>query len=269
MCRSLSVLLSVCLLLKASEAFLVRVQRAVQGPALRRAVRLSALPVDDADAQVSALSRREEMRRASRGAALLLTALVTGTAGVRDARADALSLIEKKRSYFRYAPKFEKGRDKMVFEVKPAIDKEDWAGVMKFFTPVKKGRTYEFDLLDQPLTLFISTIPRADNKKTMEKALEEMEAQLEIIKVAAGGKAAEKESDGGFFGFLGGGSKKEEDKRPPKARALDAYKKWVDAYNTYAEAATAGQISEVPPILDIPDDMSKYQKAMEVPDNSF
>ena len=40
---------------------------------------------------------------------------------------------QQKRTYFRFIPKLEKGRDFYKNELKKAIDSEDWAVVSKFF----------------------------------------------------------------------------------------------------------------------------------------
>ncbi|CEM16218.1 unnamed protein product [Vitrella brassicaformis CCMP3155] len=225
---------------------------------------------------MSTLERRPAVDKISRRdyadstTAIAAASLLGLAAGPSTAAAD-IDLMSAKRSYFRYVPRIEKGRDMYVLDLRPAIESENWQAVQSFFEVRKNDNTYASYYLTRPMEIWSTSFSEkgtGDRTKQLQSIAKEFEDALDKINVASGGKSTA--SSGGLFaGLFGGGGGKSEDKRPPKTRATEAWSEGKAAFNKYIALANEGISAELKPLEAIPDDLGKYKRAEARPETTF
>mmetsp|Transcript_9437 Transcript_9437/g.25114 ORF Transcript_9437/g.25114 Transcript_9437/m.25114 type:complete len:285 (+) Transcript_9437:98-952(+) len=215
--------------------------------------------VAEARSEKVELSRREVLQSA---ALAMASGAAIGIAGApQEARADR-DLMTAKRSYFRYAPRFEGGIDFYVLSLYPAIKNGDWNAVLDAYEPksdaVEGSKKAEYGIdrkvsdlqrkLFDPMSIWANSFAEkgtGPNFRYLSAREETLEAQMKRLKaIASGGKlSADKQNDG----------------MDRQTAALDAWQKGRDAINEYISKANTALSRELRKLDTIPDDLATFE----------
>jgi len=192
---------------------------------------------------------------------LVLGGLAVG-GGALPAAAD-MTLNSFKRSYFRYAPRIEQGRDLYVLGLLRAIEADDWDTVVKLFdaTSVSQEGSEKEVLglaikatelqrtLFSPMEVFTTAFEEkgtGPKQRKMSKSVAKMEASCNAIREAAG-------AEGGAV---------------DKEAALAAWETGRVAFNQYIKVVNKGMTPQVGKLEGIQDAVT-YVKTPARPNNTY
>mmetsp|Transcript_330 Transcript_330/g.612 ORF Transcript_330/g.612 Transcript_330/m.612 type:complete len:270 (-) Transcript_330:3020-3829(-) len=211
-----------------------------------------------------AVNRRDLLKYASLIGIPLLTSSFVFESQIESASADR-DLMTAKRSYFRYATRFEAGVDYYVDYLYKAVSEADWNAINDAYVPKSnaqegsKKAEYGIDrkvtdiqrLILDPMAIWAQSFAEkgtGPNVRYLNARVDTMDAQMKRLKKIADGK-------------LG----KEDEGLTREEAALDAWMKGKDAINEYIAKANFNLSRELRKLDTIPDDITAYQSHSKRP----
>mmetsp|Transcript_16271 Transcript_16271/g.35287 ORF Transcript_16271/g.35287 Transcript_16271/m.35287 type:complete len:276 (-) Transcript_16271:1565-2392(-) len=207
------------------------------------------------------VSRRDLIRNAVLSTVSISSVLGAAAINPQAALAER-DLMTAKRSYFRYAPRFEGGMDFYVLTLYPAIAAGDWKNVMDAYVPksdavegsekakygidrkVSDLQRYLFD----PMSIWAQSFAEkgsGPNYRYLAAREEALEDQMRRLKeIASSGKWSKDKQNEGM---------------DQQTAALDAWSKGREAINEYIVKANANLSRELRKIEVIPETIENYQ----------